>query len=266
MIKYDLHTHTYLSSCAKRDAFLKDYVAKAKEIGLEMLGITDHCWETTVEGASQWYSDQGYERLQKTRDDLARIDTMGINVLVGAEGEYAQELLAVNSNSIKYLDYLIVPHSHTHMRGFVLPRDCVGIPEKHAEYLVRSFISLCNHEMREYIFGIAHPMYPIGDNAEYAAQVYSFITDEMLDKCASAARENDMAIEANLSVISQIPDNTPYRRFFAACKKAGCKFYIGSDAHTPNRLELHQSQGELIQRIGMTEDDFKIEEPRKLNG
>lgn len=265
MIKYDLHNHTYLSSCGDRNATIFSYLEKAKEIGLEIIGITDHCWESQIEGASPWYSDQNYERLEKTRKDLEIADKSGIKVLIGAEGEYAQELLAANENSLKYIDYLIVPHSHTHMKSFVLPADCVGIPEKHSEYLVRSFISLCNHRLKDKIFGLAHPMYPIGEKPEYVEKVYSFITDEMLMDCAENAKKNNMAIEANLSVLKQATENTPYKRFFDACKKAGCEFFLGSDSHSEKTLELHARQTELIGKIGLTEDDFKSVERRILN-
>lgn len=265
MIKYDLHIHTHLSSCGQRDAFLEEYVKKAKEIGLELIGITDHCWESSVEGASQWYADQGYERLNANREELKNLETDGVKVMIGAEGEYAAELLGLNENSLKYVDYLIVPHSHTHMRGFVLPQDCVGIPEKHAEYLVRSFKSLCRHKMNKHIFGIAHPMYPIGDKPEYAQQVYSFISDKDLEECAKAAKESETALEANLSVLNQIPENTPYKRFFDACKKAGCEFFLGSDSHSVDALEAHKRQQELIGLVGLTEEDFKAAERRILN-
>ncbi len=266
MIKYDLHNHTYLSACAQKDATIFSYLKKAKEMGLEIIGITDHCWETTVEGCSDWYAEQNFERLVKTRKDLETADKTDIKVLIGAEGEYAQELLGLNENSLKYVDYLIVPHSHTHMKGFVLPQDCVGIPEKHANYLVKSFISLCNHRLKDKIFGFAHPMYPIGEKPEYVEKVYSFITDEMLIECAENAKKNNMAIEVNLSVLKQATENTPYKRFFDACKKTGCEFFLGSDSHSEKSLDIHARQSELISKIGLTEEDFKSVERRILNG
>ena len=190
---------------------------------------------------------------------------MGIKVLLGAEGEYACEMLAANENSLKYVDYLIVPHSHTHMKGLVLPQECVGDPKKHAEYLVNSFRSLCNHELNNHIFGIAHPMYPIGEKIEYAEMCYSHISDETLRELAFTAKENNIALEANLSTLSGLPKDTCYKRFFAECKKAGCSFFLGSDAHSIKTLELHNRQTELLSLVGLDEDDFKAAEHRILN-
>lgn len=262
MVNYDIHVHTHLSSCADRKAFMVDYIKAASEIGLKTIGFADHAWDKSVEGASPWYAPQDYKRLFARYDELKELDTNGVKVLLGAEGEFAQLVLALGDEGRKYVDYVIVPHSHTHMRGVVLPSDCVGIPEKHAEYLVKSFLSLCKHEKRNLFFGIAHPMYPIGDTPEYTQQIYSFITDEMLDECALAAKEANVAIEANLSVLKNIPpesgDNFCYRRFFDACKRAGCKFFMGSDAHCVDVMKNnHAMQANLIALVGLEEADFK---------
>lgn len=272
MVKHDIHIHTHLSDCADREAFMADYIAEARALGLETIGFSDHAWDKNVPGASGWYAPQDYKRLAVRYEELKAIDTQGVEVLLGAEGEYAQELLGVTEEAAEFTDYILIPHSHTHMRGFVLPEDSVGNPEKHANYLVRSFISLCGHEKRNLFFGIVHPMYPIGEKYEYVKEVYSHISDEMLKECALAAKEAGVAVEANITVIKSIPqdalDNENcYKRFFDACKAEGCKFFLGSDAHCLRVMrENTLFQNEAIVRIGLDEADFTIEELRKQNG
>ncbi len=268
MINYDIHIHTHLSSCGSRDAFIADYIKAAKEKGLTLIGFADHAWDLTVDGVSDWYKPQGYERLADRRREIENVE--GIRILLGAEGEFANLILGLGEEGRKYVDYVIVPHSHTHMRGFVLPEECVGNPEKHAEYLVKSFLALCRHEKRELFFGIAHPMYPIGDTPEYVESVYSYITDEMLDECAKATKKAGIVVEANLSVLKGIPPEAGtefcYRRFFDACKRAGVEFFLGSDAHGISALTArHQEKNDLIYKIGLTESDFTAGQHRILN-
>lgn len=265
MIKHDLHIHTYLSDCANKQAFMSDYVKSAKDIGLSYIGFADHAWDENIKGASSWYQKQPFSRLSSRKAELQSIDTEGLKVLLGAEGEFANLLLGIGDSAFEYVDYVIVPHSHTHMKGFVLPDECVGHPEKHANYLIKSFISLCRHEMHSSFFGIAHPMLPIGMNKEQTAEIYSYITDTMLSECASAAKESGVALEVNLSSLKEIPpeesDNFCVNRFFIACKRAGCKFFLGSDAHSVGALAKYHADKELrIASIGLNESDFIIEE------
>ncbi len=268
MINYDLHIHTHLSSCGSRDAFISDYIKAAKEAKLSLIGFADHAWDLTIDGVSDWYKPQGYERLAERRAEIENAE--GIKILLGAEGEYANFLLGLGDEGRKYVDYVIIPHSHTHMRGFVLPEDCVGNPEKHADYLVKSFLSLCNHEKKYLFFAIAHPMYPIGESIEYVQEVYSYITDEMLDECADAAKKAGIAVEANLSVLKGIPPEAGnefcYRRFFDACKRADVEFFLGSDAHGISAFTArHQEKEEAIYKVGLSENDFTAAQRRIQN-
>ena len=271
MVKHDIHIHTHLSDCGDRKAFMSDYIASAKEIGLETIGFADHAWDDNVKGASGWYLPQTFKRLIARKAELKETDTEGIQILLGAEGEYAAELLGLTDEAAEFTDYILVPHSHTHMKGFVLPEDCIGNPEKHANYLVKSFISLCGHEKRKLFYGIVHPMYPIGEKYEYVKEIYSFISDEMLEECALAAKESGVSLEANITVIDGIPQSQEnencYRRFFDACNKAGCDFFMGSDSHCVSALaERHARQERVIKLCGLTEENFTIAKLRIPNG
>lgn len=260
MITHDLHIHTHLSDCADRQAFIADYIARAKELGLTTIGFADHAWDDKVDGASPWYKKQPFSRLASRKRELDGIDTNGIDVRFGAEGEYANFLLGMTDAVFEHVDYVIVPHSHTHMVGFVLPEDYNNDPKNHAKYLAESFISLCRHDIKDRFFGIAHPMSPIGKNAAQTEEIYSFISDAMLNECASAAKESDVLLEANLSILKNIPpeanESFCLHRFFDACKRAGCKFFLGSDAHNIASLIRHTESDTLLSYVGLSEDDF----------
>ena len=268
MVNVDFHIHTHLSSCADREAFITDYINTAKELGIEKIGFADHSWDVNACTPSSWYQGQTYERLQPRYDELKEIDTRGIDILLGAEGEYAKEVLCITEDALQYTDYIIVPHSHTHMTGVVLPSVYANDSQKHGQYLVNSFISLCTHEKRNFFNAIAHPMYPIGKRIDEAEEIYSYITDEMLTDCALAAKDADIPLEFNLTVTRNImlsaEGKTCYHRFINICKKAGCKFFLGSDAHSIEVFKiLHEEKNSVMQYFGMTEEDFIPLSPNK---
>jgi histidinol-phosphatase (PHP family) len=270
MITHDIHIHTHLSDCAKRDAFMEGYIAEARNIGLKTLGFSDHSWDSNVEGASNWYKPQTFKRLESRREEIKSLNTDGLKILLGAEGEFANFLLGISEDAKNYVDYIIVPHSHTHMKGFVMPSEYAGDAQKHANFLVNSFIALCNHEKRSLFFGIAHPMWPVGASLEYITEIFHNISDEELAACAKTAKEANIALELNISSIQTVPESIGsdfcMRRFFDACKKEGCQFFLGSDAHSiPALTNYHAKQEYVISIMGLDESDFKSAEELILN-
>jgi len=261
MKKYDIHIHTRLSDCADRNADIAAMLSAAKSAGLELIGFSDHAWDETIPGASDWYKIQGYKRLAARRSELKALDTRGIKVLCGAEGEFANLLLGLGDAGAEYVDYVIVPHSHTHMGGFVLPEDCIGNAEKHAGYLVKSLLALCRCEGRELFCGIAHPMFPVGCQYDYFARVLSNISDSEFDECAAAIKESgkmpefniDCALWANGSDASRCE----YARFLAALKRGGNKMFVGSDAHSASQLvHNHANMTAALNAMSLSESDL----------
>lgn len=266
MTLYDLHIHTFLSDCASRtNANPADYIKAAAEGGLAAIGFADHAWDDSISGASAWYQKQPFARLEKRKELVYDIidQNPGIKVLFGAEAEYAQGMLAVGQAAAAQLDYVIVPHSHTHMRGFVLPEGWES-PEKHAQYLIKSFYELCTHEKRELFFGIAHPMFPVGQKEEECERIFDRIADADLDECLAAAAENGIFLELNMSSAGSLNfdtiQNSFFARFFHSAKKAGCSFFMGSDKHQvipfgqPDRFFRI---GEYMEKLGLEERDFE---------
>lgn len=264
---YDLHTHTFLSSCAsKTNADPIEYIRAAKQNGLTAVGFADHAWDVAIAGASSWYQNQSFERLYSTRELIrtSDVDLSGIKILFGAETEYAGGVLGVGEKAAHTLDYILVPHSHTHMHGFVLP---VGweSPQKHAQYLIQSFYEVCTHPQRGLFFGIAHPMFPNGLQEKEAEQVFSFISDNDMLEGLAAAKENGIFLELNTSAVSKLAkeslSNSYYARFFQNAKKVGNFFFMGSDKH---RVILSGEQDnfkqikEYMLKLGLEESDFSV--------
>ncbi len=233
---YDLHCHTKLSLCASRTAEIDDYVRYADESGLAAIGFADHAWDKGVGMPSDFYAAQDYERLF-TRE---RPEKHHVKIYFGAEGEYAKGLLAARRDTLKKFDYIIVPHSHTHMKGLVLPEDRDN-PRGHGRYLFESFVSLLNHPDIDLIFGIAHPFAPCGKPFAEAEEILSYITDDEFAYCGALAAEKGVFLELNMSSAFAVPaekaESSSYARFFRNAKKSGAKFFLGSDNHSPHPAE-----------------------------
>ena len=64
VIDNDLHIHSKISSCSKDPEQTNERILRyAEENGLRTICLTDHFWDETVEGASNWYRPQNYKHI-----------------------------------------------------------------------------------------------------------------------------------------------------------------------------------------------------------
>lgn len=234
----DIHIHTNLSLCARSEATPEANIQTAKSANLKLIGFANHYWDERVPGPNGFYEPQDTAHVLKLKENWETLEELAgseLKLLFGCETEFAHGDLGITEERATLFDYVLVPHSHTHMRGFVLPEGEES-PEKHAAYLVRSFLALASHPMaKRWITGIVHPFYPCGTYGDEVTKIFQNISDAAFSEAAAAAKENDIAIELNASSFTQVPPAAlqEYHRFFAACQKAGCKFFAGSDLHQP---------------------------------
>lgn len=133
-VKHDIHNHTLLSLCcydpvATVDAFAR----RAKELGHTNFGVSNHLWDEKVPGPSHWYHMQMINYgLEGARAAMPALP--GIRLIVGTETEYCgmSDNLGMLAETAKQFDYVLVPHTHVHMRNFVIP-EMDDIRSKRAE-------------------------------------------------------------------------------------------------------------------------------------
>ena len=121
-VTHDLHTHTLFSSCCyDPEATVRAFVDKAHELGHTVFGISNHLWDEKVPGASGWYKgqtiDYGFEASY-----AIPADTHGVKILFGTETEYCgmTDNLGMLPETAARFDYVLIPHTHTHMKNFVI--------------------------------------------------------------------------------------------------------------------------------------------------
>jgi len=261
-IRSDIHIHTNLSSCAHPDATLEAYIEGAKRDGLELLGFSDHLWDSDkIDGVSGWYRPQNVEHVLQLKKELPKSREIdGIRILFGCETEFTHESkLCLSEENMEHFDYILVPHSHTHM-NVVVPRERIDTLEKHAKYLMESFLMLVNHPLSHKITAIAHPFVP-GTKFDIYDQTQALIPDSYFKEAFLAAKEKKIAIELNGSCLHDKSEpglrNCEYARIYTIAKQCGCRFTYGSDSHSTTADSRNLPAVERFFEIcGITSEDL----------
>lgn len=121
-ITHDIHTHNVFSACCSdRAASTKAYLEKEAALGMTVFGLSNHLWDERVPGASYWYKNQTILKAEEAKNAF-RDAPAGLSVLFGAETEYyaCKDILGMSPEGASHFDYLLIPHSHLHMRNEVM--------------------------------------------------------------------------------------------------------------------------------------------------
>ncbi len=260
-ITTDIHIHTSLSSCARREAVFEKYVENAAKDGLTCLGFSDHLWDSDrIEGVSKWYAPQNLAHVLELKKKLpASREMNGVKLLFGCETEFTHDgKLCLAEESFEHFDYVLVPHSHTHMQS-VVPREMIADHKLHAKYLMDSFMRLVTHPLAKKIVSVAHPFVP-GTQYLIYNEVQSLIPDSYLFEAFTAAQENGVAIEMNGScLVYQSPNEIPtceYVRIYSIAHACQCKFTYGSDSHGCDDKRQINLVEKFLEQCGILENDM----------
>lgn len=121
-ILHDIHTHNIFSNCCHdTSASTIAYLKKEAELGLRIFGLSNHLWDDRVKGASYWYRMQTITKAEEAKNAFSKASSE-LRVLFGAETEYFayKDLLGMSEEGATHFDYLLIPHSHLHMRNDVM--------------------------------------------------------------------------------------------------------------------------------------------------
>ena len=121
-ILHDTHTHNIYSHCCNDfTASTEAFIQRELELGIKVFGLSNHIWDETVKGASYWYKRQTIALAEEAKAYLSK-EREGIRCLLGAEAEYygCRDLVGMSAEGAKRFDYMLIPHSHLHMRNEVM--------------------------------------------------------------------------------------------------------------------------------------------------
>lgn len=268
-INHDLHNHTGLSVCSSDKSFSAEHiVAHAKECGYDTVCITNHCWDEEIPCTSEFYRLQPLSHIRKALP-LPKDDE--VKCLWGIETEYCgKEKLGLLPKHFDEFDMIIVPVNHF-MKGFTI---------EDRDYTNGEYFKLQLERLEELLLldlpwkkiGIAHLTWWEPDEADDVNELlaledrYFKVFKTLAERGAGIEFNSDTFKWSHPSVKDELEKLPPASRhgkctsydkllwLYSLAKKAGCKFYIGSDSHTHLRLDWPKM---YISRII---DDLKLEE------
>lgn len=253
----DLHIHSKLSSCSRDENQTNERILEyAKQNNLKTICLTDHFWDERVPTILSWYTGQNLEHVKKA---LPLPQSDGIEFLFGCETEMDKFLtLGIDKETIDEFDFVVVPTTHLHMRGFTYSAEDNSY-EKRAELWVKRFDMLLNLDLPFHKMGLAHiTCNLVGPTREEYLEVLKLIPESEMERLFKKSAQVGIGIELNTSALNFASDEEaeialkPYK----IAKKCGCKFYVGSDAHHPDALDnAKQVIENIIDLLELTEDD-----------
>lgn len=215
----DIHTHTLASGHAY--STLSENIAAAKNLGLELVGISDHA--PRMPGSCHDFYFLNASVIPR--------DAYGIGLVIGAELNILDYSGSTDlpAQILKNLDYAIAS----------LHNPCIE-PGSLAENTAAIIGAMKN----PHVVVIGHP-----DNPNYPVD---------FEKIAAAAKENHVLLEANNSSYKatgyRVGSRENAAKMLAACKKFGAEIIMGSDAHIALDVGNHKFAREVLSQNNFPEE------------
>ena len=256
-VDHDLHIHSNISLCSLgEDQTPERILDYAKKNTFHTICLTDHYWDETVDGASPWYQEQNFEHICKAKP-LPQDEN--VRYLFGCETDLRHDMvLGITKEHFDLFDFVIIPITHMHMRGFTVTDEDLATFESRANAWVRRFDRLLSMDIPFHKTGIAHLTcgFIAPEKGQYL-EVIKRIPESTMQKLFTEAAEVGMGIELNAHAVHFTDDEAelsllPYR----IAKDCGCKFYCGSDSHTVDQFSFVKTRLErAADFLGLTEED-----------
>ena len=252
----DLHIHSKISLCSGDEEQSNERILQyAKDNNLKTICLTDHFWDENISGAIDWYKKQDYAHIAAAKP-LPKAD--GVRFLFGCETEMDKDMrLGITRERFDNFDFVVIPATHFHMRGFTIPED-YDLPQQKAEFLIQKLNALLDMDLPFRKIGLAHLTCRLIDSSyEKYLETIALLSDDDLEKIFARAAQKGAGIELNLGDMSFEEKYAPIiLRPYKIAKRMGCKFYMGSDAHHPEEFDRAKRVFErAVDLLELTEDD-----------
>ena len=255
---HDLHIHSRISLCSGDPEETNERILQyARDNCLSTICLTDHFWDETIplSADSAFYKAQDLAHVQAA---LPLPQAEGIRFLFGCETEMDRFMtVGISRARLDEFAFIIVPTTHFHMVGHTIPAEIVSPADK-AAFWLQKLNALLALDLPFHKIGIAHLTCGLIDrNRQAFLDTIAAIERDGMYKAFRNAANCGVGIELNADDMKCTDAEAeivlrPYR----IAQEAGCKFYMGSDAHHPKALEDAKAIFErAIDRLGLTEDE-----------
>ncbi len=271
VIDHDFHIHSNVSISANHPEQNKENILKyAEENGLRKIVITDHFWDSEIpmnipplkDGSTSiavpYYEKQDYNHIKKI---LPLPQGKNTEFLFGAEAEMAYDFtIGLGKSVMSELDFIVIPTTHFHMKGFAISEDDCETPEKKAGVWVDKFKAVLSAKLPFKKVGLAHlACYLMAETREELIEVLRLLPEDEMRRLFRRAAELGFGIEINQCDFKYSEKEAEViLRPFLIAKSEGCKFYLGSDSHNPDNFK------KAIIRFNTAIDDLELKESHKF--
>ena len=204
----------------------------------------------------QWYSKQPLSHVSQS---LPLPQTDSIEFLFGVETEmHKSGLIGLNREDFDSLDFIVIPTTHFHMRGFSISEEDALTPEGKANAWIRRLETLFTMDLPFRKIGLAHLTCGlIAPNRSDFLQILNLLPSDKLTEIFGKAAKLGVGIELNAGDMSFAQEEADtVLRIYRIARSQGCKFYMGTDAHSHSSFEKAKAIFErAIDILELTEDD-----------
>lgn len=272
-VDHDLHIHSYISPCLGHD--VRQTPEAILSYGLSsdfrLVCVTDHIADRKVETPCwNWAQDsldleRGRKLLPLPQSDYCRF-LLGMEVDMDYMGNFC-----VSKEEMESFDFLILAPSHLHMGGFTIDKKVVDdSAEAHKKYYLERMDQILKADLPFEKCGLAHfttclvcPKEPI--------RVFELFSDGEYEEMFGRVAEKGMGVELNFreewNIYQKKKEREEILRPFRIAKKMGCRFYLGSDSHSPEEFWGQRAFFEqVVDLLNLQEEDkfpFVIDNEKK---
>lgn len=240
--------HTHTARCHHAGGTEEEYVQRAIESGVKILGFSDH--------TPYWFQGTYYSHMRMFRHELEEY----VQVVKDLREKYADRIRILLGVECEYYpSYFEETVKHLREAGIeymIQGQHWVGDEENEPycgratddETVLERFVDQSIEGMKTGLFTyLAHPdlIYYVGDDASYLRH---------MERLCKAAKELDMPLELNLLGF-RAGRNYPDTRFWKLAGEAGCKVLLGCDAHMPQDFldtSAIEKAMELVRQYNLT--------------
>ena len=261
-IDHDLHIHSYISPCAGYDA--RQTKEAILTYGLTnhfgLLSIADHIWDRNMKSVENNIWLNVNNDLEKGREILPLPQSPKCNFLFGIEADmdYLGNIALTEAEYDRF-DFIILSPSHLHLAGFARNDQEVGTSAaEYKAFYKERLLKILNMNLPFHKCGLAHFTACLTCDEGKVAALDQF-TDEEFREIFGLVAQRGMGVELNVcgyeTYYTPEEQESVFRPYRIA-KEMGCKFYVGGDAHTPEKfMGIKSSCEHFVDRLGLTEDD-----------
>lgn len=264
---HDYHIHSCLSPCSGDEKQTAERIlSDAEACGLTSVCLTDHFWDSSVAakvGKPDFYDILDYEYVSKW---LPLPQKDNVKFYFGCECELLCDMtLGISAEVAKKMDFIVIPPNHFHMQPYTLA-ECDRPIGKRARAYLNRLRGILDMELPFDKIGIAHftdSLTAAEGEHDHIDVISMMPTDELTDIFGRMAHLG-IGIELNFDPDGYSgADLEEILRPYKIASECGCKFYLGSDAHTVGDSGVRLGKFEKAIELLSLEEDQKYHIPEK---